>query len=293
MKAKLLSIAILLVSLISPVSSFASSDCPESWQVDTSKYPNNPQLLSAKERLGPNMVETLVGARILNYAGVEGPQIPFKDLLLISGAPRTSLLYLYGKSKVETTIKVEVKGCSNPFIFTFISTYEDRDYPIERMNSGTWASATPTAFTDFKKQESFVQDISVRVQTAQSEIDRFLNRSQSLPLPDFKIFGKFYDLTKSKMDIQIQVLTPECVYFDTRFRNSFVLKTGKVCKFALSIYQKVNPDNPSDQRTKWVILDSFELDFRSKTQTLTCVKGKETKKVTATNPKCPAGYKKK
>ena len=30
-----------------------------------------------------------------------------------------------------------------------------------------------------------------------------------------------------------------------------------------------------------------------KSQTVTCVKGKVTKKVTATNPKCPAGYKKK
>jgi len=291
MKAKLISIAILLVSLISPVSSFASSDCPESWQVDTSKYPNNPQLLSAKERLGPNMVETLVGARILNYAGVEGPQIPFKDLLLISGAPRTALLYLYGKSKVETTIKVEVKGCSNPFIFSFISTYEDRDYPIERMNSGTWASATPTAFTDFKKQESFVQDLSVRVQTAQSEINRFLNRGQSLPLRDFEIFGIFYDLTNNQM--RIQILTTDCVYFDTRFRNSFAFKTGKICKFALSFYQRVNPADPKDQRTKWVILDSFELDLRAKPQTITCIKGKLTKKVTAVNPKCPVGYKKK
>jgi hypothetical protein len=30
-----------------------------------------------------------------------------------------------------------------------------------------------------------------------------------------------------------------------------------------------------------------------KKTTITCVKGKLTKKVTAVNPKCPAGYKKK
>jgi hypothetical protein len=30
-----------------------------------------------------------------------------------------------------------------------------------------------------------------------------------------------------------------------------------------------------------------------KSQTITCVKGKVTKKVTAVKPKCPAGYKKK
>jgi hypothetical protein len=31
----------------------------------------------------------------------------------------------------------------------------------------------------------------------------------------------------------------------------------------------------------------------AKKTTITCVKGKLTKKVTAVNPKCPAGYKKK
>jgi hypothetical protein len=31
----------------------------------------------------------------------------------------------------------------------------------------------------------------------------------------------------------------------------------------------------------------------AKKSTITCVKGKLTKKVTAVNPKCPAGYKKK
>jgi dTDP-4-dehydrorhamnose 3,5-epimerase-like enzyme len=32
---------------------------------------------------------------------------------------------------------------------------------------------------------------------------------------------------------------------------------------------------------------------KSKVKTVTCIKGKLTKKVTSMNPKCPAGYKKK
>jgi hypothetical protein len=32
---------------------------------------------------------------------------------------------------------------------------------------------------------------------------------------------------------------------------------------------------------------------KAKTATITCTKGKVTKKVTAVSPKCPAGYKKK
>jgi len=35
------------------------------------------------------------------------------------------------------------------------------------------------------------------------------------------------------------------------------------------------------------------MKLSSKKSTITCVKGKLTKKVTAVNPKCPSGYKKK
>jgi hypothetical protein len=292
MKKVILGLTISLLLTLIPTSSFASNDCPDSWQVDISKYPNNPQLLSAKQRLGSNMVETFVGSRVLDYAGVEGSQIPLKDLLLIAGTPRTFLLYLYGKSKVETTIEIEVKGCTNPYKFVFVSTYQDREYPIERSNAGDWATANPMAFTDFKKQESFVQDLSERVIEAQSVIDKYLQRVNSpVPIRDFEIFGNFRNLTKSQM--LIQVMTPGCVYFDSRFRTSLPFKTGAACKFALAFSQRVNPTDPQDQRVKLVVLDSFELDFRAKSQTITCVKGKLTKKVTAVNPKCPTGYKKK
>jgi hypothetical protein len=49
--------------------------------------------------------------------------------------------------------------------------------------------------------------------------------------------------------------------------------------------------NPSKQSV--VPSDSSGLKPSVKTRTITCIKGKLTKKVTAVNPKCPAGYKKK
>jgi hypothetical protein len=40
-------------------------------------------------------------------------------------------------------------------------------------------------------------------------------------------------------------------------------------------------------------LATFDVYAAAKATTITCIKGKITKKVTAVNPKCPAGYKKK
>jgi hypothetical protein len=40
-------------------------------------------------------------------------------------------------------------------------------------------------------------------------------------------------------------------------------------------------------------LVTFDVYAAAKATTITCIKGKTTKKVTAVNPKCPAGYKKK
>ena len=42
-----------------------------------------------------------------------------------------------------------------------------------------------------------------------------------------------------------------------------------------------------------VDLVTFDVYASVKAVTITCIKGKSTKKVTAVNPKCPAGFKKK
>ena len=48
---------------------------------------------------------------------------------------------------------------------------------------------------------------------------------------------------------------------------------------------------PSSQSI--TLFEPFNLDLRIKSISITCIKGKVTKKVTAISPKCPAGYKKK
>lgn len=292
MKLKLFFTLLFMISTLSFSSSFASNDCPHSWQVDTSKYPNNPQLIQAKQRLGSDMVETVVTSRVLSFEGVDGVQPPMEDLLSVSGSLREFLAYLYGNSKIQTVLKVEVKGCGNPHEFVFASTYMERSYPIERSTIIDWASVNPKSFTDFKKQETFSQDYLAAISQSQEFIDRYLQRKVNpLPLKTLDIFGRFSRLASLA---QMQSLTPGCLYFDKRlFPSSLAIKTGAKCTFAQSFLQFVNPDDPQDQRMKWVILDSFELDFRAKIQTITCVDGKLAKKVTAVNPKCPKGYKKK
>lgn len=86
--------------------------------------------------------------------------------------------------------------------------------------------------------------------------------------------------TSSGLDPYAESLTPTICTIDSLEIN--FLKVGK-CEF------KVSQDGDADFLPAEDVFGSFNiLGFKS---TITCVKGKVTKKVTGTTPKCPAGYK--
>jgi hypothetical protein len=80
--------------------------------------------------------------------------------------------------------------------------------------------------------------------------------------------------------------------------NGIILPYSRFKSVVLVRVRATNSLGTSDWSTG---IYSFVKDFGlvdtsagvSKTTTITCVKGKLTKKVTSTNPKCPSGYKKK
>lgn len=86
--------------------------------------------------------------------------------------------------------------------------------------------------------------------------------------------------TSSGLDPYAESLTPTICTFDSLEIN--LLKPGK-CEF------KISQDGDEDFLPAEDFFGSFTIKG-SKT-TVTCVKGKLTKKVTGTSPKCPAGYK--
>jgi hypothetical protein len=87
---------------------------------------------------------------------------------------------------------------------------------------------------------------------------------------------------------------PKCVLFNSQ--GQFDIPVGKDCKFAVVLarsqdmaYKSQNPAAKIDL----FLLDEFSVNLSQKEVTITCVKGKFIKKVTAVKPVCPAGYKKK
>jgi hypothetical protein len=86
--------------------------------------------------------------------------------------------------------------------------------------------------------------------------------------------------------ISVIPMTPNCIggFDGSEGKVPYIVK-GKKCTFAFAIGEPGN--------TKLTVLKKFEIDGRVTSSTITCVKGKLTKKVTSLKPKCPTGYKKK
>jgi hypothetical protein len=82
--------------------------------------------------------------------------------------------------------------------------------------------------------------------------------------------------------------------FDRNFSLASIIYCGKITSFPIM------PTCPPERKA---VIDAKLVEDNAaagkaaadakKKATVTCVKGKLTKKVTAVNPKCPAGYKKK
>jgi len=270
--------------------------CPDTWTIDTSKYPNNMELSAAKEKLGPNMVLSVVSSKILEFKGEDGIQPPLESLSTITGPNRLKFYYLYGLSTAETVLKIEVKGCPNPSILNFNYNFFDSAYSgVLKTNAKEWAAKSINSFTDFKKQESFSDDLQALNQKAQVYLDKYLERGDlSKPLWTVQLFGNEFDVFRNlKRPIILQTLTPTCLV-PSKQRNFLDLATGKRCQFAWSVGERISPTDPKDNQLQLLLFEPFYLDATLKTPiTISCIKGKITKKVSAVNPKCPVGYKKK
>ena len=289
-------LALLIFAL--PAVSYASvEDCPDKWIIDTSKYPN-PELTSAKNKLGINMVETVLNQQITQYRGELGETSKI-DNLLIQREDRPTFYYLYGKSNVETTVKVEVRNClSQNFVFnTLYSDSAGLPFYMQKSHDGikSVSPKNPQFFDDFKMQESFSELVTRR----KAEINEVITevKNNKAPVKFLNIKALSLSLTSKKTNLVYYgplALTEGCVKPTDDGWMPSTLIFGKKCTFGWLF-------SDSD---KYAVLEPFVLDLTLPTSssrhpaeikkvTITCVKGKLTKKVTAVNPKCPAGYKKK
>ena len=192
---------------------------------------------------------------------------------------------------MEIFTKVEIKNCPSK-IFIFKSSWLQRvNLNFNSTTASSWADSNPQAFKDFRQQENFANTISEVTPIAQSIIKRSISNSQKLGTP-LELSSQILDnsiLQKVRLEnyiIGAFALTPGCLS-PAAFPSTHRFIFGKECQFAFGVYKTVlDPiENPI------FLFETFNLDLRLKPITITCTKGKLTKKVTAVKPKCPSGYK--
>jgi hypothetical protein len=268
----------------------ATEGCPDTWEIDLNQYPNQ-ELLSAKEKNGINMIIT-ENRKMLSFKGELGDLPEISGLTEVSEGYGHILYYLYGKSLVEISTKVEVKNCPTK-IFIFQSDWL-QGVNFNSITALSWANRNPQAFKDFRQQENFAKVIDEVKLSVQSRINLQISSSQKFGTPleiSSQVLNNFIS-EKVKLEdqsIRAFALTPECLKPQFNgYPSDYRLIFGKECQFAFGVYKPIKPFENSIS-----LFESFKLDLRVKPISITCIKGKLSKKVTAVSPKCPAGYKKK
>jgi len=312
----LVCLVIVLITLGLPAKTYAATEgCPDTWTIDTKQFPSN-ELRMAKAKLGPNMILSDADVEITEYRGEEGisPKIEnlqslfYKDSADYPKGFWGSLLYLYGKSTVKYTQKVEVKDCKSPGLFTFVQNvptggiggdFTNSPLTVRKMSGKQWAEANIQAFVDFKAQskfEEFLEKITSEKITTATKI-RPYRANENFVTPH--LLSRPYTAQGSGLNGVVQgpipqLLTPGCLMFaldENGKQFNPVIKVNQTCNFSWSVHS-FKPKGAGEMVNEITIFDKIvAITYTKSSGSITCIKGKTTKKVSGTNPKCPKGYK--
>ena len=307
------SLVLILITFGLPTNSYAATDgCADTWAIDTTQFPSN-ELRMAKVKLGANMILSDADVEIIEYRGEDGisPKIENLQALLSKdsaayGGFWESLLYLYGKSTVKYTQKVEVKDCKSPRLFTFVQNvttggiggdFTNSPLKVRKMVGKLWAEENIQAFIDFKAPsnfEGFLAKITSEKLTTAKKI-RPYRANENFVTPH--LLARPSTTQGSGLNGPPgpipQLLTPECLMFaldENGKQFNPVIKVNQTCKVSWSIHT-FKPKGAGEMVNELVILDGvIEISYSKSSGSITCTNGKTTKKVSGTNPKCPKGY---
>jgi hypothetical protein len=252
-------LSIVLLASILPANSYAATDgCPDTWAIDTSQFPN-PEVESAKLKLGRNIVTT--ETREYSPKDDSWTKMPFynsRHFPWIDQLPQRVIL------------KVEVKDCATR---SFIFPIQANSAPLlQEMSASEWSAQNANKFQNFKLAEQWLSDIAIYKNHIIKVSKSFDNKNSLSP--------KFLNLNvmEPRPGYRLLVFNQECGT-DLINPSVFRLKQGTTCQLGIG--------------TENVVLERFEIQNGNSGTTINCIKGKVTKKVTGINPKCPAGYKRK
>jgi hypothetical protein len=300
-----ISLTFLLITFGHSTKTYAATDgCPNAWTIDTSALNGYEQLLQAKEKLGVNMVLGEKEYFFSNYSGELGSMAkPGFQSFAISD------LYLYGKTDVAFKVSVQVKDCPGVREFTFnkgkLLDIFKFSTPLVRDTAKNWAERNEKLFGDFLSARNFATCIS----NAESRVKKLALESNNPPGSVlYQYIDPRYNIRPSLRCGQIANLillnlSPDSELFfsgDNFKRYGIQVLPNKTSLFAFAVYAGIwYPtqgglyDSPGSRSQEVLtIFDTFSVTGKSTKNSITCIKGKTTKKVSGTSPKCPKGFKK-
>ncbi len=288
--------------------------------IDTNPTAGVTELDAVKTRLGADMV--LQGRfSYSNFSGELGKQSkPQHSNLGIND------IFLYGNTDISIIYTVQVFGCpgKKEFIFDLGNLKDFFILPTTTTfissSPKKWADENRGAFLDFIKASEFPQCLESLENRIKSSIG--LNYYQiangfgsgtgsdqtcglrSLPLGIGTI--RLFDLSPNCSKLyEVNAMRPR--------RSGISVPTGKSCQFAFGIYKGGTPSEYMLPTYDIVLANARPLIERAPVEgpivlfpqftvngkpglvktSITCVKGKDIRKINAVNPKCPVGFKKK
>jgi hypothetical protein len=291
----------------------ATDGCPDTWQVDKTIKGGWSELNQAKLRLGSNMVLEVDEYSMIysDYSGELGPMPKPKVNLL--GAPD---IYLYGNTKVALKVTVQVKGCSGKTDFS-LEGGTLKEYlglranpPFIKTNAEDFANLKGELFIDFVKAREFPACMENMTKATISNASRmemwaYQYISRAFIIPNSEFCGLI--TSRGAMPILLN-LTPDCsmIYAEANEiprRLGISITSNKKCEYAFGFSDQMTHkteaflgvvSNLIETQNPIYVLESFKVSGPvTKKTTITCFKGKLTKKVTALKPSCPSGFKKK
>lgn len=286
LKSKLRIIFLIVASLsignlaATPTAFADFNGCPNTWFIEKNSPRGIEQLNQAKISLDFKMSLKYLGNKYSSFSGELGP-LPEPKSGIPNGPLITRFSYLLGKTISTARYEVAVQNCPEIVIFEIQNGQINRkNATFEFVDLKSWTQTNPNLFGDFKIANEFpaaIEGFVKRIQ-ALAQQQRFFDLM--IPNPNFPGL---------KTALGIQYLSSGCLETDTMAGSSELrlLRPGQKCEIGIAI--AMGPENAE----KIYILKKFILEKPKPSATITCTKGKVSKKVIGQNPSCPAGFKKK
>ena len=289
MRIFLLSI-LLIISSTTPVKA-ETSGCPDSWKIDTTSNNGIQELQQAKQTLGTDMA--LVEGKITytDFSGINGKMIP-----PIGNSLDIQDVLLYGNTKVQKTMSVQVKNCMQGKDFVIsLGTLKDF-YAVSNISfiedPVLWANTNEKMFTDFTFVSKFSSCYQSQIEalTKPGQVNPQVNGNRLNLLTDPWTRNLFSNgMCGLHKAFLLAELTQGCKWSGqppTR-RIGISIPLGGTCDVAFMVFIDGHSLN---------VLPKFTIRADNWKISITCVKGKVKQIISGYQEfqlKCPKGYVKK